>query len=72
MPDSNSSMIKPVDGLPNVASVTPAKERHERKRKQQAFGDEKSEYHERSDADEELEDSAPGDDGEQHVIDYRA
>ena len=72
MPDSNMSMIKPVDSLPNVASVTPAKERRERRKKQQAFDDERTEYQELNDADEEFEDSTPGDDGEQHLIDYRA
>jgi len=72
MADSDINMIKPVDSLPNVASVTPAKERQERRKKQQAFDDERSEYKEWDDADEELEDSTPGDDAEQHVIDYRA
>ncbi len=72
MADNDMNMIKPVDNLPNVASAAPAKDRRERKKKQQAFDGERTDYHEWNDADQEVEDSATADDGQQHAIDYRA
>lgn len=34
MPDNDSSIIKPVEGLQNIAALTPAKRREQRKRQQ--------------------------------------
>ena len=34
MPDNDSSMIKPVEELQNIAALTPAKRREQRKRRQ--------------------------------------
>jgi len=35
MADNNSSVIKPVEGLQNIAGLTPAERRKDRKRRQQ-------------------------------------
>jgi hypothetical protein len=35
MADNNSNIIQPVDGLQNIASLTPAERRKDRKRRQQ-------------------------------------
>lgn len=34
MPDNDSNIIKPVEGLQNIAALTPAKRREQRKRRQ--------------------------------------
>jgi len=72
MADSDISMVKPVDGLPNVASVTPTKERQQRKKKQQPFDSGKPEYRQQNNLDSDVDGGEPGDNQEQHSIDYRA
>ncbi len=39
MADYDSNIIKPVDGLQNIAGLTPVKRREERKRRQQLPGE---------------------------------
>jgi hypothetical protein len=41
MADYDSNIIKPVDGLQNIAGLTPVKRREERKRRQQLTGENK-------------------------------
>ena len=41
MADYDSNIIKPVDGLQNIAGLTPVKSREERKRRQQLPGENK-------------------------------
>ncbi|MHC4487656.1 MAG: hypothetical protein ACYS9C_00030 [Planctomycetota bacterium] len=41
MADYDSNIIKPVDGLQNIAGLTPVKRREERKRRQQLSGENK-------------------------------
>ncbi len=41
MADYDSNTIKPVDGLQNIAGLTPVKRREERKRRQQLAGENK-------------------------------
>ncbi len=41
MADYDSNTIKPVDGLQNIAGLTPVKSREERKRRQQLLGENK-------------------------------
>ena len=41
MADYDSNTIKPVDGLQNIAGLTPVKSREERKRRQQLPGENK-------------------------------
>ena len=41
MADYDSNIIKPVDGLQNIAGLTPVKGREERKRRQQLPGENK-------------------------------
>jgi len=41
MADYDSNIIKPVDGLQNIAGLTPVKRREERKRRQQLPGENK-------------------------------
>lgn len=49
MADYDSNMIKPVDGLNNISSLTPVKHREERKRRQQS-------QYENNDKDETIQD----------------
>jgi len=44
MADYDSSIIKPVEGLQNIAGLTPAKRREERKRRQQLSKESKEEH----------------------------
>ena len=72
MADSDMNIIKPVDSLPNVASLTPTKERQQRKKRQQTFDSGKPEYREQNNLDSNVDGNEPGDDRQQHSIDYRA
>ena len=77
MADNDHNIIKPVDGLQNIAGLTPAKRREERK-KQQNLPEQKDQQREL--AEDELNESTEKDVGseiienaqDRHSIDYCA
>jgi hypothetical protein len=75
MADSDYNMIKPVEGLPNIPGLTPAKRREERKRRQHSPDEQNDSA---SEEPNDLGDQARPDNGyvdddnEKHFIDYRA
>ena len=74
MADNDSNIIKPVEGLYNIAGVTPAKRREERKRRQN-FQEEETEEpeHEPNEHLDEQDFDEPGENGNgKSTIDYRA
>ena len=75
MPDNGYNIIKPVGSLHNVAGVTPAKRREERKRRQNSHGkhNEQAEQESNDAADQESPDNTSIDDeNDRHSIDYCA
>ena len=75
MPDNDSSMIKPVEELQNIAALTPAKRREQRKRRQNL--NEKKEHQSELETDEsvdqsELTSELDENDSDQSTIDYCA
>ncbi|MHC4482367.1 MAG: hypothetical protein ACYSW4_02340 [Planctomycetota bacterium] len=75
MPDSDHNIIKPVESLHNVAGLTPAKRREERKRRRDLHKGEsqESEQELNESVDEEsLGNELTEDETDQHSIDYCA
>jgi len=75
MPDNDHNIIKPVESLQNIANVTPAKRREERKRKRKFHKENEEEPEQKlnESIDEESLSSEPAENGEdQHSIDYCA
>lgn len=75
MPDNSSNIIKPVESLHNVAGLTPAKRRQERKRRQNLRGKHNKQAEQELDdaVDREKPDKTPVDDeNDRHSIDYCA
>lgn len=79
MADNNSNMIKPVEGLQNVAGLTPAKRREQGKRQQDTHEEKEQEpKQDMQDINELFDDVQPvnGESTEneenRHTIDYRA
>ena len=75
MPDDNHNMIKPVESLQNIISLTPTRRREERKRRQNLHKQNKedSQREPNDQIGEEDASSEPGqDENNQHSIDYRA
>ena len=75
MPDNDSSIIKSVEGLQNIAALTPAKRREQRKRRQNL--NEKKEHQSELETDEsvdqsELTSELDENDSDRSTIDYRA
>lgn len=70
MADNDFNMIKPVEGLQNVHSLTPTGERRERKRRQNAPSREQTP--EEAPPDEAAEEQEPARDDDSHAIDYCA
>ena len=75
MPDNDSSIIKPVEGLQNIAALTPAKRREQRKRRQN--WNEKKEHQSEQEPDEsvdqsELTSELDENDSDRSTIDYCA
>jgi len=68
MADSDLNFIPPVEHLHNVAGLTPAKDREQRKQRQRTPADK----HEPAAQDEEKENEQKPGDGESHSIDYCA
>jgi hypothetical protein len=75
MADNDYNAIKPVDSLHNVTGLSPVKQRHERKRRQnldlQHEKQTEGESAESPDS-QSLNEEVAGDDNDQHFIDYRA
>ena len=77
MADNNHNIIKPVESLQNIASLTPAKRREKRKKRQNLH---EQENRQREFAEDELNESIEEnidseiaeDDQDEHSIDYRA
>jgi len=75
MVSNDSSMIKPVEGLQNIASLTPAGKRERRKRRQNLSEQDKERAeHElkKSPVQQSLQDKIAGNEGGQNTIDYCA
>lgn len=75
MPDNDHNIIKPVESLQNIANVTPAKRREERKRKREFHkeNEEEAEQKLNESVDEENLSGELAENGEdQHSIDYCA
>jgi len=70
MADSNSNIINPVETMQNIAGVTPAKRREERKRRQER-GYAGEEEHNR-DTNKEADNSENGENSGGATIDYKA
>ncbi len=75
MPDNDSSMIKPVEELQNIAALTPAKRREQRKRRQNL--NKKKEHQSELETDEsvdqsELTSELDENDSDRSTIDYCA
>jgi hypothetical protein len=75
MADNDYNAVKPVDSLHNVTGLSPVKQRHERRRRQNLHSQNEKQPEEES---AELPDSqsrdeeVSGDGNDQHSIDYRA
>jgi hypothetical protein len=75
MTDNDYNAIKPVDSLHNVTGLSPVKQRHERKRRENLHS-----QHEKQPEDESaespnnqsLDEEVAGDGKDQHFIDYHA
>ncbi len=80
MADNDFNIIKPVEGLQNIAGLTPTKHREQRKRRQNLHKKKKekskqelNESVNKQDIDNELLDNElTENDNDQHTIDYRA
>ena len=75
MPDNDYNIIKPVESLHNIAGLTPAKRREERKRRQNlhAEHDEEDEQKLNDSLENECPDNAAADNkNDRHSIDYCA
>ncbi|MFQ6034688.1 MAG: hypothetical protein ACE5NM_02435 [Sedimentisphaerales bacterium] len=81
MADNDYNIIKPVEGLQNIAGLTGAKRREERKRRQNLPGEQEEERESaegppsggNQSVDQENSDSKPTDDkNDRHSIDYCA
>lgn len=74
MPDNDSNIIKPVEGLHNIAGLTPAKRREERKRRQNLQQEESPEpERELNEPVDEQDSSKSADDrNDENTIDYCA
>lgn len=75
MPDNDYNIIKPVESLHNIAGLTPAKRREERKRRQNMHAEqnEEAEQELNDSLDQERPDKRPVDDeNDRHSIDYCA
>jgi hypothetical protein len=75
MADSDYNMIKPVEGLPNIPGLTPARRREERKRRHHLRQKQKEKTDEEPDGvvNQENLGGELGDDGnDHHSIDYCA
>ncbi|MHC4572523.1 MAG: hypothetical protein ACYS76_00075 [Planctomycetota bacterium] len=75
MPDNNYNIVKPVEGLQNIAGLTPAKRREERRRRRNLKKEGKQESEQ--DTNGTLEEPSVGgelseDEGGGHSIDYCA
>ena len=75
MPDNDYNIIKPVEGLQNIAGLTPARRREERKRRQDMRREKREESGQEPNglADQQSTGSEfAEDENEQHSIDYCA
>lgn len=75
MPNNDYNIIKPVEGLHNIAGLTPAKRREERKRRQNmhAEHDEEAEQELNDSVEKQSAANAPTDnENDRHSIDYCA
>ena len=75
MAENNTDIIKPVDGLQNIAGLTPARRREQRKRRQDLNKENEQESEQIVDesVDEEIVDGEVAEDANSHhIIDYRA
>jgi len=75
MPDNDYNIIKPVESLHNIAGLTPAKRREERKRRQNMHAEhnEEAEQELNDSLDQERPDKEPvHDENDRHSIDYCA
>ena len=78
MPDNDYNIIKPVESLRNIAGLTPAKRREERKRRQNLHAehneqDEQDEQEPNDSLENESPDNAAADNkNDRHSIDYCA
>ena len=77
MPDNDYNIIKPVESLHNIAGLTPAKRREERKRRQNLHAEEDEEDKQKlnDSLGKESPDNAPvdvDDENDRHSIDYCA
>ncbi len=75
MADSDYNMIKPVEGLPNIPGLTPAKRREERKRRQHSSDEQNDNANEEpTDLGDQArpENGCVDDDNEHHSVDYCA
>ncbi|MHC4192955.1 MAG: hypothetical protein ACYS8I_03540 [Planctomycetota bacterium] len=74
MADSDSNIIKPVESLHNIAGLTPAKRREERKRRQNGPEQENDEFEQQTDESVDEQDVSDFDNNgdAQNTIDYCA
>lgn len=74
MADSDSNIIKPVESLHNIAGLTPAKRREERKRRQNGPEQEDDEFEQQTDESVDEQDVSDFDNNgdAQNTIDYCA
>lgn len=75
MPDNDHNVIKPVESLQNIASVTPTKRREERKRRRDFHKGNEEEPQQKQDEsvdEENLSNEVAENEEDQHSIDYCA
>ena len=70
MADSNSNIINPVETMQNIAGVTPAKRREERKRRQNRGYTDEEEHNQKTN--KEADSSENGENSGGNAIDYKA
>ncbi|MHC4666487.1 MAG: hypothetical protein ACYS9T_11135 [Planctomycetota bacterium] len=75
MADSDYNIIKPVEGLQNIAGLTPARRREERRRRRELRKGKEQDSEQRaneSSGESSVDIESAADDSEQHSIDYCA
>ncbi len=73
--DNDFNIIKPVEGLQNIAGLTPVKHREQRKRRQDLHEEKKGESEQEPDksvGEQDLSDELTENEEDRHTIDYRA
>jgi hypothetical protein len=72
MPDNDFNIIKPVENLHNIAGLTPANPRQEKKRRQTAQRNDRSGNNSTDDRKQQAKNDFAADKDDNHSIDYRA